>query len=346
MRVIPIEEAEPRMKLAKPIYRVNDGRILLQAGLELTELYIEKLKHLKYTHIAVQEIEDKVEILNYETIKEATRNRAAVYLKNAIRQVQGNQSISVEKLKQVVREVIDQVLADSQVVYNLIQMRVYDKYLYNHSINVCIISLLVGMSLGLFKSELESLGTGALLHDIGKLIITEKILNKKEKLNPREYEVVKQHARHGYEILKTKANLSFLMAHVALQHHEREDGSGYPKGLSGNNIHRFAKIAAVADVFDAMTTRRPFQNEVPAYIAIKEIRDNHRKFDPMVIQHFIKVVAPYPIGSVLLLNNGQNVAVTSIARDHCLVKVTNGPHEGKTYNLFQSSELKVIAQIR
>ena len=114
----------------------------------------------------------------------------------------------------------------------------------------------------------------------------------------------------------------------------------------GKEIHRFAKIVAVSNVFDAMTTPRPYQKEVPVHIAIKEICDHKiEKYDPYVVQSFTKVIAPYPLGSVLLLNNGQNVAVTCVARDKCLVKVTYGPHEGKTYNLFQNSDLKVITKI-
>jgi HD-GYP domain-containing protein (c-di-GMP phosphodiesterase class II) len=346
MQRIPIEEVKQGMKLAKPIFRVGDGHILLQENIELKQSYIERIKLLNYSHVYIQDPQADSPVITSEPIKEMTRAKAVVYLKGVIRDLKSTERIDVQKLVIVVKEAIEQILSDSYVVYNLIKMRACDNYLFNHSVNVSVLSLLIGSAMGLDRNDLESLGMGAMLHDIGKVTITEKILNKISKLEPAEYEMVKKHARYGYEILKNKINTTFIIAHVAFQHHEREDGSGYPRGLVGKEIHRFAKIVAVADVFDAMTTARPFQKEVQPYIALKEINNlKFVKYDSYVVQNLTKVVAPYPLGSVLLLNNGQNVAVTCVTRNKCLVKVTQGPHEGKIYNLFQTPELKVITQI-
>ena len=259
MQIITIEELKPGMRPAKPIFRVSDGHLLLQENVELNQFYIEKIKLLNRTHVYIQDPQGDPHPVTSEPIKEITRTKAVIYLKRIIRDLKSSERIDVQKLGLVVKEAIEQILSDSYVVYNLIKMQTFDNYLFNHSINVSVLSLLVGSAMGIDRNDLESLGMGAMLHDIGKITITEKILNKISKLEPAEYEIVKKHARYGYEILKNKINTTYITAHIAFQHHEREDGSGYPRGLVGKEIHRFAKIVAVADVFDAMTTPRPFQ---------------------------------------------------------------------------------------
>jgi HD-GYP domain-containing protein (c-di-GMP phosphodiesterase class II) len=197
--------------------------------------------------------------------------------------------------------------------------------------------------MGLNRIELEVLGISALLHDIGKIFLDFRVLNKPKKLDVAEYEQLKTHPREGYEFLKARANLSFLIPHMSLQHHEREDGSGYPRGLIGKRIHRFAKIIAIADVFDAMTSHRIYQDPVPASFAIQEICENSpKKFCRDVADNFIKIVTPYSKGSVLLLNNHQTVEVVEVSRTKCLIKIISGFNEGEIYNLYQKPELSVV----
>lgn len=345
MRVIPIDEVTSGMRLGRPIFRSKDGRILLQTNIELTASYIQKIKALKQTHICILEPEELMEA-SPQPLKELTRVKAKVTLRRIIHQLNEKQTVDVDGLKKIVNETIDQILSDSFTVYNLTKIKAFDTYTFSHSINVCVISLLMGAAMDVGRSDLEILGIGSILHDIGKIFITENILNKPTKLEPDEYRKIKEHTRDGYEVIKANMSFSFLPAHVALQHHEREDGSGYPRGLSGKDIHKFAKIVAVADVYDAMTTPRIYQQEVPSHVAIQEICVNKvRKYDNTVIHFFKKVVAPYPLGSTLLLNNGQDVEVTYVSRERCLVKVRNGMHQGEIYNLFQEPDLRVLARI-
>jgi HD-GYP domain-containing protein (c-di-GMP phosphodiesterase class II) len=241
---------------------------------------------------------------------------------------------------------IDQIFGHTDVVYNMLDIRSYDNYTYAHSVNVCTIALIIGAALKMSRSDLEYLGISALLHDIGKMFIDSQILNKPGSLDPDEYEQVKKHTRDGYELLKDKICISFISSHVAFQHHEREDGSGYPRGLTGDRIHRFAKIVAVADVYDAMTSHRVYRKAMPSHVVIQEIKENaDRKFDRSVVEHLEKIVAPYPIGSVLLLNNGEKVVVDNVSKLECMVRVIFGPRIGLTFNLYERLDLEVLENI-
>ena len=198
----------------------------------------------------------------------------------------------------------------------------------------------------LSRNDLEILGMGALLHDIGKIFIDFRLLNKPGKLDSPEYEQIKIHTQTGYQALKKSTQLSFLIPHMALQHHEREDGSGYPRGLTSKRIHRFAKIIAVADVFDAMTSARVYQKPVSPFVAIQEISENAPlKYNQDVVYNLKKIITPYSKGNVLVLSNHQTVEVLSISRYQCLIRVIAGLHEGEVYNLFQRPEISVVRRV-
>ncbi|HEX7714847.1 MAG TPA: HD domain-containing phosphohydrolase, partial [Bacillota bacterium] len=271
MRVIPIEELEPGMILAKPILRERDGAILLQDRIELKPSYIERIKSLNYTSVCILDPETPEEIETLTPIREETRFKATALLRTTFSQFKENDRMDTAKLTALVHEIIDQILSDPRTVYNLSQIRAFDNYTFTHSVDVAVLSVLIGTTIALNRNDLEILGIGAMLHDIGKVFTDLRILNKPSQLNPEEYELIKLHTRMGYESLRTRTNISFLVPHMTLQHHEREDGSGYPRGLVGTRIHRFAKIIAVADVFDAMTSYRLYQEPVPSQIAIQEI---------------------------------------------------------------------------
>jgi HD-GYP domain-containing protein (c-di-GMP phosphodiesterase class II) len=343
MPMISIAQVKPGMILAKPICRPKDGLILLQNNIELKQSYIEKIKALNLDSIWVQEGQELDEAECIVPIKEEPRFRATSILRTTFSQMKEMKNIDIVKLKDMVKEIIDYILNDSRIVYTLTKLNAYDNYTFTHSVDVCVLSVLIGSIMNLKRNELEILGISSLLHDIGKTHIDVRVLNKPFKLNMDEYEQIKTHTRGGYELLRTRSNVSFLVPHMALQHHEREDGSGYPRGLSSKRIHRFAKIIAVADVFDAMTSHRIYQNPVPASAAIQEICENTpSKYSKEIVEHFIKIVAPYSKGSILLLNNQQTVEVVSVSRVKCLIKVIAGLNEGEIYNLYQKPELSII----
>lgn len=347
MRIVSIENVTPGMRLAKAIYREDDGNILLKPNAELTEYAIRRIRQLNYSYLYVLDPGDVLEdYLALEPIKEETRIKAEVLIKRTVKSLETNEGTRVDELRTIVTDMVEQILRDNEVIYNMVDIRSHDGYTYAHSVNVCIISLMIGSRMGLTRQELEKMGIGALLHDVGKVFIDSALLNKPGRLEPHEYEVIKKHARNGYDILKTKVNISFLSAHVAFQHHEREDGTGYPRGLTGWRIHRFAKIVAVADVYDAMTSHRVYRRAIPSHMVIEEMRrEAEDKYDSEVINHLVKVIAPYPIGSILLLSNGETVLVTSVTNVECRVKVMSGIDEGKTFNLYTQSSIYVVERL-
>lgn len=215
MRTIAIEEAKPGMILGKPTLRESDGAILLQSNLELKPLYIEKIKALNYSSICVLEPgkPDESDVLT--PIREETRIKATTLLKTTFTQFKNKEMVDSATLKLVVNDIIGEILSDTRTVYNLSQIRAYDNYTYKHSLDVCVLSLLMGSMMGLNRNDLEVLGFGAILHDIGKMFMDARILNKPAKLDPEEYETIKTHTRIGYEVFRTKTPLSFIF-HIPL----------------------------------------------------------------------------------------------------------------------------------
>ncbi len=343
MRVIPIENVKPGMKLARAIFRDQDGKILLLPKVVLKQSYIQKIKDLKYQFIYIMDPEDEErDISNLDPIKEETLFQARGLIKKYFTLLKQNKSIDIAEIKSVIGDIVDQIIRNPNIVYNMVDIRSHDNYTYAHSVNVCVISVMVGIALNLNRKQLETLGIGALLHDIGKILIDNEILNKPAKLEPNESELVRKHAKDGYELIKQKTNINFLSSHIVFQHHEREDGSGYPRGLTRKRIHHFSKIVAVADTYDAMTSNRVYQKEITSQQAIEEIKfEAGRKFDPEVVEAFLQVVAPFPVGSMLIFENGDKAVVKSVSRLECLVEMIEGPGCGNTFNLYHHPNRKV-----
>lgn len=345
MLLVSVDVLKSGMILARPVYRYDDGKILLRANIELKSFYIKRLKEMRYPYVYIRESGDDEEDqqAEIEPIKQETRVKAGAIFRETVQVMQKNNNFNLQGLKKVVGEMIDQIFHNNDVVYNMVDIRSHDSYTFAHSVNVCTISLLLGSALNFSRNDLESLGVGALLHDIGKIFVDSQILNKPSKLAPEEFEMVKKHPRDGYELLKEKVYLNFSSSHVAFQHHEREDGSGYPRGLTGERIHRFAKIVSVVDVYDAMTSERVYRKAIPSHIVLAEIKAQaEKKFDQTVVDSLEKIVAPYPVGSVLLLNNGESVVVRKVTRSECQVRVNTGPREGETFDLYRAHGLSVV----
>lgn len=347
MRKIAIAEIKPGMKLARTIYRNDDGRILLSAESVIKEYHLDRLNEYHCEYAVVYDNENELVIEEPpKPIEEETRNKAVALLKQSIKNLKTDGILECEDLFPVIQEIIEYILADPLIVYNMVQIRNHDSYTFSHSVNVCVIATLIGSVMGYNRNELQILGIGAMLHDIGKVRIASKILNKKERLEPFEFDLMRAHTVEGYEILKQSVHISFLPAHIALQHHEREDGSGYPKGLISADIHPYAQIVAVADVFDAMTSDRVYKPASPAYLAYQEIMDKIGiQFNRTAVEAFSKVLTPYPKGSIWLLSNGAKVMVTNVTRLECSAFDMDEANREKFYNLYKLAGLRIIKKL-
>lgn len=312
MRRISIDLVRPGMKVGRSLYNSN-GQILLQEGVILTQRYIHKLKLLGIPAIYIDEgwLSD---IHVDDVISEKIRKEITKKVKDFFTDTQGNMTrhtiVGVKDLNNIITDIIDQLLSSHDLVVNLTDIRSLDEYTFAHSVNVCVLALITGIHLGYSKAKLYHLGMGALLHDIGKTKIPLQILHKPGKLTAKEFEEVKKHSTYGYDILRGKPEVSRLSALVALQHHERYNGQGYPSGLLKSDIHEFAQITGLVDMYDALTADRIYRKAYEpheAYELISAAGDQY--FDFELVKAFLYHVAAYPVGTLVRLNTGEIAVV-------------------------------------
>lgn len=279
-----------------------------------------------------------------EEIKEAQRLRgeADLLVREFLQNARLGKDIDTGKVAGAVGRMVDSVFRNQDALTSLARLKSFDDYTFAHCVNVCILSLALGRQMGLERADLEDLGTGAILHDIGKMLVPGKVLNKPGKLTDEEFTIMKRHAELGGDML-SGAKIGEAAMLVALQHHERFDGSGYYKGLAKDDIHIFARIAAVADVYDAMTSKRIYQAGMVPEEALKRLylmRGTH--FQPEIVETLIKCLGIYPIGTFVELNTGELAVVKMVNRSHPMQPVIQllSDREKKPCKTPQETDLK------
>ena len=191
------------------------------------------------------------------------------------------------------------------LMVNMIDMKVFDDYTYYHSVNVAVLSIVLGVALEMDRSELCNLGFAALMHDIGKVFVNKDVLNKNGPLTPEEFEEIKTHSLLGCNHIKKGYGVSNASYMGILDHHEKYEGGGYPNNLKGNRISWYGRIIAVSDVYDALTSDRPYRKAMLPSDAMEYIMASTGiLFDPQVVEVFVKKIAPYPVGTCVRLSNG------------------------------------------
>ena len=240
-------------------------------------------------------------------------------VRNTFEAVRRGGSVDGERNRATVTKMIDSIFCNRDALLTLARIKNFDEYTLCHCLNVAILTLHLGVSLGIVQEELVRLGTGAILHDIGKVRLPRGLVAKGEWLTPREAELVKSHAAQGADILFQCPALSSDTVQVALNHHERYDGSGYPRGLSNLEIGKFGLIVAIADVYDAMTSSRAYQAQLSPTLALRRIFEwAGSYFHPIYAKQFIRCLGIYPIGSVVALDTGEVGVVVHENRQHSL----------------------------
>jgi HD-GYP domain-containing protein (c-di-GMP phosphodiesterase class II) len=221
----------------------------------------------------------------------------------------------IARTKKTVNNIVSLILSDRKATHHLIQLTEHDYYTYTHSVNVGVFSVAFARDLlrGISDQEFYELGMGFFLHDIGKATIPIEILNKPGPLTEDEWKVIRMHPENGYRILNDMGFIRRDSAVIVLQHHERASGAGYPRGLKGDAIHPYAQICAIADTFDAMTTKRCYQSPCSAFESLDLIKQKmlQQEFEPDFFEKFVLLFAP----DVLRKNNGMNTALTGDPRN-------------------------------
>ncbi|MBD3216763.1 MAG: HD domain-containing protein [candidate division Zixibacteria bacterium] len=215
--------------------------------------------------------------------------------KSLVKDVLANPTLgeNIKRSKDLVGNTVEYVLRGREAFLNLLKITSFDYYTYTHSVNVCTFTVALAQKIGIKDyKRLNELGVGALLHDVGKTKIPERIIRKKSALSPAEFAVMKKHPGIGNQLLK-ESNLLVEDSHIpVIQHHERVDGSGYPRGLSGRQIHDYGRIIAIADVFDALTTERVYQSAMGTYPALKLMYETKDHFDERYLREFTILMGP------------------------------------------------------
>ena len=263
---------------------------------------------------------------------EAARNvqrETHLLIRGIMQDARMGKNIESEGVKLVVNHMIDSIFRNRDALSSLTRIKGYDEYTFIHSINVCILCLTMGRHMNFSREQLETFGTGALLHDVGKMKVPHEILNKPGKVTDEERLEINKHPLYSLEILEKSSGIPDESKQIALQHHERCNGQGYPYGLKGEEIFRFSQIAAIADVYDAMTTDRVYKKAAPPHVAIKEIyRDARKDFNTAMVERFVQCVGIYPVGTLVLLDTDEVGIVAAInpeklLRPHVLLLFQN-----------------------
>lgn len=312
MRKIPLNYANEGMLLGRSIID-SEGNILLRAGVELDEYYINRLFELGIHYIYIRDAALEEDEEPEDVISEETRITTVKLVKKTFSHLQQDRKINTVALRKIVNNILDEILDNSDVLLSISDISTLDNVIFYHSVSVCTLSIMTGITMGYDETKLRELGIGALLHDIGKSKIDPELVKRVGDLSEEEYAQLSMHPELGYHIIKGYVDLSLLSAHVAFQHHERWDGKGYPRQLAGNNIHEYARIVAAANTYDNLMTDRPNRPPYQVNQAINLIkRMSGIYFDPRVVVSMISNIASYPLGCFIKLNTGEIGIVSHI----------------------------------
>ena len=221
-------------------------------------------------------------------------------------EVRMGQAIDAERVVELVDEITASVIRHPDAMISLARLKTSDEYTYMHSVAVCALMIALARQLGLSEELVRDAGVAGLLHDIGKMMIPDTILNKPGKLTDAEFATMRDHPMAGMKLLKGNRDISAIVLDVCLHHHEKIDGSGYPHRLAGDQISLFAKMGAVCDVYDAITSNRPYKKGWEPAESIRKMAEwSKGHFDQAIFQAFVKSVGIYPTGSLVRLESGR-----------------------------------------
>jgi HD-GYP domain-containing protein (c-di-GMP phosphodiesterase class II) len=210
-----------------------------------------------------------------------------------------------------VREIVDDIIGDRSIVYNLNWMKGMDEYTFVHALHISVLAIELGRDIGLPRERLEELGTATLLHDIGKIFVPLEILRKPTKLDAGEFEIINRHPVDGALVLAREPDLPPVAGVVAFEHHVHLDRSGYPKVRRNRELNAYSLMTSVVDVYDALTTMRPYRPPLPPHMAVAVMREQYEgRLEPRLLARFLELLGPHPWGSLLRLPEGRLAVIS------------------------------------
>lgn len=274
----------------------------------------------------VAEVDDEIPTSNVSLEREVARAaqlcaRSKQAVMEMFHDARMGKAVQLEQAGELVSEISASVLRHPNALISLARLKNADEYTYMHSVAVCALMIALARELQLEETVVKDAGLAGLLHDIGKMAVDDKILNKPGKLTDAEFVAVQRHPEAGFAILKNIKQVSETAKDVCLHHHEKYDGSGYPHKLSGEGIHLLARMGAVCDVYDAITSDRPYKKGWDPAEAIRKMAEWKGHFDTRVFQAFVKAMGIYPTGALVRLQSGKLAVVLEQNKDSLLTPV-------------------------
>ena len=328
-----LKSIRPGVRIGKPIF-TQEGKLLLGRGVTINDFFIKGLEKRGVTSVYIHD-DTTEDVVPEDSISELVRGSTIGHLKELfgsleeIREEMKHESFQAvtsavtsknfveifgksnvfQKLANDASSIVDQIMS-GEVTLGLNSIKTFDNYLFQHSIDVALISIMIARKIGFNNKRLRELGIGCLLHDMGKTLIPNEIVNKPGKLTPEEFKIMQKHSAIGYELMKGVVAIGILPPHVAFQHHEKQDGTGYPRGLTGDNtlklsmesrtIHIYGHIAAVADVYDSLSSDRPYRPAFPPEKVFKILREmGGTHLNIAALNHFFTIAPVYPVDATV-----------------------------------------------
>jgi HD-GYP domain-containing protein (c-di-GMP phosphodiesterase class II) len=357
MRKIRLGNLKVGMTIAQNLYS-GSGSIILSASTVVQQAHIDRLRRLGVSEVVIDDA--RVSDLElHESISEHTKIRAIGVLKQVFESVARaarveDIDIQYDKVRSVVQDIESDLASSDSDIVTLVDSYIPDDYLAVHSLNVAILSMMVAKRSGIGSKTME-IGVGALLHDVAIPLIPNEITHKRSALDASEIEIIRRHPALGLKIMRQIKQSSPYARAIVYQHHERHDGSGYPRGLRGDEIDPLARIVAVADTYSAMVEPRPHRDRWPRQEAFEYLMSAAGyEFDHQTVQACLRHVAPYPVGTMVKLNTGETGVVIRVSKGlgtRPVVRVftdKDGTNLAKTYDLdlaTAENQTKLIAEV-
>lgn len=299
---LPVSKLKDGMVLGQSLFNTAGGSYLVK-GQPVTIDYIRKLRQIGIQSVTVTSMDPAHKLPPPpDVIEEKTRINAISTVYNTFQSIEENGTLDTTALQRVTDSIVFDLFENRNNLVQLTDIRAHDAYTFAHSVNVAVLSAMMGMLCHMPRDEISLITLGGLLHDLGKVDVSSAILTKNRGLSDREFKIMKNHPLDGSRRILNVSDLpkKSILAAIAAQHHEHIDGSGYPNGITGNEMHHYAKITAIADVYDALTSERPYKKAYMPNIAYNIMHNiNKGQFDQDLLDTFFNNVALYPEGAVL-----------------------------------------------
>lgn len=340
-------QLKPGMRVDHPVVD-RLGRVLIARGATLDNYIIDSMIKMGIMSVYIQEITDDDDdepspVAQKNINRLRTDDRAKVCLSDSVRErvATGIQYVynntNDPSLVQTTANIADTLMSAIQendaMAIDISTLKTSDEYTFKHSVDVATISMIVAKKMGMPDNEIHEIGIAGLLHDLGKTKIPLEILNKPARLNDEEFAVMRQHPVFSYRMIQNNPDLSEEIKLAVLQHHEKINGKGYPMAASGASISPYAKILAVADIYDALVTERPYKSAFSQRESIEMIMSMTQELDLYAMENFLQSMILYPVDSVVELSNGEKAKVVKNSPYYILRPTVVGLTSGKVYDL-------------